>query len=104
MFFMFNTWDCQSLIGRVEIHDEKARTFSRYEKTKFECCKFQDNGLQKGRRKRKKPNRKWKCESVEEGKEMLCLRIKMQRNGDLTNHIREKMKRANVMMKQVWET
>ena len=47
-------------------------------------------------------NTSWnrKGERVEEVQEMLYLGIKMQRNGDLTNHIREKMKRANVMMKQ----
>ena len=33
---------------------------------------------------------------------MLYLGIKMQRNGDLTKHIKERMKRANVVMKQVW--
>ena len=33
---------------------------------------------------------------------MLYLGIKMQRNGDLTNYIKENVKRANVVMKQVW--
>ena len=39
---------------------------------------------------------------LEQVKEMLYLGIKMQRNGDQTDHIRERMKRANVVMKQVW--
>ena len=35
---------------------------------------------------------------------MLYLKMKMQRNGYLTNHIRKRMKRANVVMKHVWES
>ena len=33
---------------------------------------------------------------------MLYLGINMQKNGDLTNHIKERVKRTNVVMKQVW--
>ena len=57
--------------------------------------------FRKGVGKEKNTSWKWKSERVEEVKEILYLGIKMQRNGDLTNHIRERMKRANVAMRQV---
>ena len=52
--------------------------------------------------KKKNTSWNWKGERVEEVKEILYLGINLQRNGDLTNHIKERMKRANVVMKQVW--
>ena len=70
-------------------------------KQKFEWGKVQDNGLQKEGGKEKNMIRNWKGRigRVEEVKEMLYLGIKIQGNGDLTNHIKERMKRVNVMMK-----
>ena len=53
-------------------------------------------------KKKKNTNWKWKGKSVEEVKEMSYLGIKMQGNGDLIDHIKERLKRANVVMKRVW--
>ena len=56
--------------------------------------------FQKGGGKEKTTSWNWKGERVEEVKEMY-VRIKMQRNGDPINYIKERMKRANVVIKQV---
>ena len=58
--------------------------------------------FKKGGGKEKNTSWNWKDERVEEVKEILYLGINLQRNGDLTNHIKERVKRANVVMKQVW--
>ena len=49
--------------------------------------------------KEKNTSWNWKRGRVEGVKEMLYLGIKMQRNDDLTNHIKESNKKANVIMK-----
>ena len=90
----------RELREKVESHDEKARTFPRYEKTKFDVEKSKIMVFKKGGEgKEKSTNWKWKGERVDDVKEMLYLERKMQRNGDVTNHMKERMKRANVMMK-----
>ena len=58
--------------------------------------------FKKGGGKEKNTSRNWKGKRIEEVKEMLYLGKRVQRNGDLTNHIKERIKRANVVMKQVW--
>ena len=64
-------------------------------------AEVQDNGLQKESGKENNTNCKWKGERVEEVKEMSYLRLKMQRNGNLTNGVKERLKRVNVV-KQIW--
>ena len=57
--------------------------------------------FKKGGGKEQNTNWKWEGKAIKEVKEMLYFGIKMQMNGELTNNIRERMKRANVVMKQV---
>ena len=45
--------------------------------------------FKKGGGKEKNTSWNWKGERVEEVKEILYLRINLQRNGDLTNHIKK---------------
>ena len=47
-------------------------------------------------------NWQWKGERVESVGEVVYMGIYLQRNRYLTNHLKEKTKRANVTTRQVW--
>ncbi|KOC60167.1 hypothetical protein WH47_07749 [Habropoda laboriosa] len=44
----------------------------------------------------------WKSKTVEEVKEFNYLEIRFQRNGNMAGHIKERIKKANVTLNQVW--
>lgn len=58
--------------------------------------------FEKGRSIRQKQGWKWKGEELEMVKEFNYLGIVFQRNGKMTRHVEERIKRANVVLNQVW--
>ncbi|KOC71279.1 hypothetical protein WH47_02363 [Habropoda laboriosa] len=45
---------------------------------------------------------RWKSKTVEEVKEFNYLGVRFQRNGNMAGHIKERIKKANVTLNQVW--
>lgn len=85
---------------RAESHDEQAETFSRYEKTRYKCHKVQDNDIQKQEEVKKKYElERWEGRISQR---TVYLEINIQRNEDLITYIKERMRRANVVVKQLW--
>ena len=44
----------------------------------------------------------WKGEKIEEVKELIYLGFLLRKNGDIKDNVRERVKRATIIMKKVW--
>lgn len=56
----------------------------------------------KGREKKNEEQWKWEGEVIEKVKVFTYLGFKFQRNGDTKEHTRERIRRTNILIREVW--
>ena len=58
--------------------------------------------LEKGREKNKEKQWRWDGEVIERVREFTYLGFKFQRTRDVKEHIKERKRKANVLIREVW--
>ena len=85
----------RSMMKRLEKYLEERKPTLNAEKSKVMV-------FDKQRKKREEREWVWKGEKIEEVKEFIYLGFLLRKNGDVKGHVRERVKRATIIMKKVW--
>ena len=80
----------------------RLRTYLGRKKLELNVEKSKIMVFSKGRGKKRKTEWKWKGKEIETVKEFKYLGVKLQKNGDIAGHVRERAKAANMAVGQVW--
>ena len=85
----------RSMIKRLEKYLEERKLTLNAKKSKVMV-------FDKQRRKREEREWVWKGDKIEEVKEFIYLGFLLRKNEDIKGHVRERVKRATIIMKKVW--